>query len=225
MENPSLTGRLAALAPPFLAGLGQEELARLLPLLRAREKAYPAQAFLFYAGQAVPGIGLMLEGRVLILQEDYWGRRSLIGQAGPGELFAEAYALAQSPAGVSVQADRACRVLWLDAGALLGAGQQPCLEALRARLLPLLARKNLFLAGKLSCLGRRTIRQRLLSYLSQQARQVGSPVFSIPYDRQQLADYLAVDRSALSAQISGLQREGVLRCRKNRFELLRPQEE
>ena len=87
-------------------------------------------------------------------------------------------------------------------------------------LLSSMAQKNFFLNEKLSHVTQRTIRQKLLAYLSSEAARLGSRSFSIPYDRQQLADYLAVDRSALSAELSRLRRDGLLRCHKNNFTLL-----
>jgi CRP-like cAMP-binding protein len=67
---------------------------------------------------------------------------------------------------------------------------------------------------------KRTTREKLLSYLSEQSRLHGSREFSVPFDRQGLADYLSVERSALSAEMSRLKSEGVINYRKSHFELL-----
>ena len=135
-----------------------------------------------------------------------------MGLAGEGEVFAESYALAGEPLEVSVLADGDGEALFLDAGRLT--------ERLSANLLALLAEKNLTLTGKMRHMAKPTTREKLLSYLSAQAARAGGPEFDIPLDRQQLADYLAVDRSAMSAVLGRLREEGVLEFRKNHFRLL-----
>ena len=162
----------------------------------------------------------MLSGTVHILREDFWGSRSIVGLAGPGEIFAESYALAGEPLEVSVLAASDARVLFLRVEtALTGCGQ------LTRNLTALLAEKNLTLTRKMRHMARRTTREKLLSYLSAQALRSGGPEFDIPMDRQQLADYLAVDRSAMSAALGKLRDEGVLEFRKNHFRLLEPGEQ
>ena len=159
----------------------------------------------------------MLEGGVHIIREDFWGNRSIVGLAGPGEIFAESYALAGKPLAVSVLAATDGRALFLDAGHLS--------ERLSANLLALLAEKNLMLTEKMRHMARRTTREKLLSYLSAQALRAGTAEFDIPLDRQQLADFLAVDRSAMSAALGKLRDEGVLEFRKNHFRLLRREDD
>ena len=88
----------------------------------------------------------------------------------------------------------------------------------------MLAGRNLALTRKMGHMARRTTRDKVLSFLSAQALRAGGPAFDIPLDRQQLADYLAVDRSALSAVLSRLRDEGVLEFHKNHFRLLRPEQ-
>ena len=158
-------------------------------------------------------LGLVLEGHVHIIREDFWGNRSIVGLAGPGEVFAESYALAGEPLEVSVLAAAPGAALFLEADGLTDA-------RLTANLLHLLARKNLMLTRKMRHMARRTTRDKLLSYLSAQALAAGSSEFDIPMDCQQLADYLAVDRSAMSAALGKLRDEGVLTFRKNHFRLL-----
>ena len=83
-----------------------------------------------------------------------------------------------------------------------------------------LAQKALMFHRKIDVISRRTTREKLLSYLNYEARRQGSGSFDIPFDRQGLADYLEVDRSGLSLEISKLRKEGILESRKNHFTLL-----
>ena len=200
-------------ALPLFRGVPAEELPALLARASARTCAFQKGDLLLRRGDVTRRLGLVLEGSVHIIREDFWGNRSIVGLAGPGEVFAESYALAGEPLEVSVLAAAPGAALFLEADGLTDA-------RLTANLLHLLARKNLMLTRKMRHMARRTTRDKLLSYLSAQALAAGSSEFDIPMDRQQLADYLAVDRSAMSAALGKLRDEGVLTFRKNHFRLL-----
>ena len=205
-------------ALPLFRGVPAEELPALLARASARTCAFQKGELLLRRGDMTRRLGLVLEGSVHIIREDFWGNRSIVGLAGPGEVFAESYALAGEPLEVSVLAAAPGAALFLEADGLTDA-------RLTANLLHLLARKNLMLTRKMRHMARRTTRDKLLSYLSAQALAAGSSEFDIPMDRQQLADYLAVDRSAMSAALGKLRDEGALTFRKNHFHLLRQGEE
>ena len=197
---------------PLFRGIAAGELPALLDRSSAREVRFAKGELLLHRGETPRSLGLVLEGGVHIIREDFWGNRSIVGLAGPGEIFAESYALAGKPLAVSVLAAADGRALFLDAGHLS--------QRLSANLLALLAEKNLMLTEKMRHMARRTTREKLLSYLSAQALRAGTAEFDIPLDRQQLADFLAVDRSAMSAALGKLRDEGVLEFRKNHFRLL-----
>ena len=200
-------------ALPLFRGIAAGELPALLDRSSARDVRFAKGELLLHRGETPRSLGLVLEGGVHIIREDFWGNRSIVGLAGPGEIFAESYALAGKPLAVSVLAATDGRALFLDAGHLS--------QRLSANLLALLAEKNLMLTEKMRHMARRTTREKLLSYLSAQALRAGTAEFDIPLDRQQLADFLAVDRSAMSAALGKLRDEGVLEFRKNHFRLLR----
>ena len=200
-------------ALPLFRGIPAGELPALLDRAAAREVCFAKGDLLLHRGETPRSLGLVLEGGVHIIREDFWGNRSIVGLAGPGEIFAESYALAGKPLAVSVLAATDGRALFLDAGHLS--------QRLSANLLALLAEKNLMLTEKMRHMARRTTREKLLSYLSAQALRAGTAEFDIPLDRQQLADFLAVDRSAMSAALGRLRDEGALEFRKNHFRLLR----
>lgn len=198
-------------------GIPAGELPALLVRAAAREVRFSKGELLLHRGETPRSLGLVLEGGVHIIREDFWGNRSIVGLAGPGEIFAESYALSGKPLAVSVLAATDGRTLFLDAGHLS--------QRLSANLLALLAEKNLMLTEKMRHMARRTTREKLLSYLSAQALRAGTAEFDIPLDRQQLADFLAVDRSAMSAALGKLRDEGVLEFRKNHFRLLRREDD
>jgi CRP-like cAMP-binding protein len=175
------------------------------------------------AGQEVKSVGMLLVGSAHIIQEDYWGNRLLVAQLLPGDLFSEAISCAnleQSP--VSVLATEDIDFLFLDLQRVVRVCSNTCNfhSQLIQNLLQVLAHKSIQLMGKLEDVSRRSTRAKLLSYLSKQALSARASRFEIPFNRQELADYLAVDRSALSAELSRMQKAELLRYHQNRFELL-----
>lgn len=212
---------------PLFHGILPEEISGLLRCVNARERTFRKGELLLRRGETATHFGLLLSGTVHIIREDFWGNRSIVGLAGPGEIFGESYALAAQPLEVSVLAETDGAVLFLDAGRIISGCQQVCSfhAQLSRNLLELQARKNLNLTAKIRHMARKTTREKLLSYLSAQAMAAGGSAFDIPLDRQQLADFLGVERSAMSATLGKLRDEGVLTFHKNHFHLLRQEEE
>lgn len=212
---------------PLFRGIPSEELNALLDCMGAARCRYRRGELILRRGDLAQRLGLVLSGAVHIVREDFWGNRTIVGLAESGEVFAESYAcLGSEPLEVSALAAVETEVLFLDAGrAVAGCGRGCAAHAQLSRnLLALLAGRNLALTRKMGHMARRTTRDKVLSFLSAQALRAGGPAFDIPLDRQQLADYLAVDRSALSAVLSRLRDEGVLEFHKNHFRLLRPEQ-
>ncbi len=203
-------------------GTTEAEAKEMLVCLGAREKQYAKGATIYHAGEPVESMGLVLSGSALIEMSDLWGNSTVLDCAAAGQLFAETYACIPSePLMVSVKANEACSVLFLNAARLMSACQNSCAHHARLiqNLLQISAQKNLTLSRRSIHTAPKTIRGRLLSYLSEQAKQQGGYHFTIPYDRQQLADYLGVDRSALSNELSKMQRDGLLTYKKSTFSL------
>lgn len=211
---------LTLLRAPLFRGIPREDLPGLLEGLDAREHRYGRGETVLRRGERADRMGLVLSGTLHIVKEDFWGSRTIVGLARPGEVFAESYAcLEGEPLEVSVLAAEAAEALFLNSGRTLP-DDLPGAAIFTRNLLTMLAGRNLALTRKIGHMARRSIRDKLLSYLSAQAMQAGGPEFDIPLDRQQLADYLAVDRSALSTALGKLRDEGVLTFRKNHFCLL-----
>lgn len=203
---------------PLLQGIAPDALPDVLQALSARKVSYQKGEYLLHSQDIVTAAGLVLQGQVLVLREDFWGNRAILTQISAGYLFGETYAMLQLPAEVSVEAAEDTTVLYLNLQALLTA-QSPDLIALSHRLMQSFARRNLTLTRKIAHVTCRTTREKLLSYLSAQANDAGGAVFSIPFNRQQLADYLAVERSAMCAELSRMKQDGLLDYHKNHFRL------
>ena len=211
------------LRTPLFRGIPQEALPALLEGLGARKRRCGRGEVVLRRGERADRLGLVLSGTLHIVKEDFWGSRTIVGLARSGEVFAEAYACAPDELLlVDVVASEACEVLFLDARRILTQCTNACEHHSRIirNLVRTLAQKNLALSRRSLHTGPRTIRARLLSYLGEQAQRAGSRSFTIPFDRQQLADYLNVERSALSNELSKMQRDGLLTCRRSSFCLL-----
>lgn len=203
-------------------GAAEKELTDMLKCLDARERTFQKGEVLLSAGEGTRHMGLVLFGSVSIEIDDVWGNTSLIGRALPGQIFAETYAcMPGEPMLVQVTAAEKCAVLFLDAAKVMTTCPSACTHHNRLvkNLLQISAQKNLSLSRRILHTTPKSIRGRLLSYLSEQARLAGSSRFHISLNRRQLADYLGVDRSALSNELSKMQRDGLLTYRKNDFEL------
>lgn len=214
-------GDLSALKRSKLfSGIGEEEIESMLTCLSAEKKSYQKGEYVLHFGDPVSSVGVVTSGSVDVIQEDYWGNRNLVAEILPGQTFAESYACAGNvPLGVSVQAAENAEVLLMNLQCLLTACSSACAFHTRLirNLVSLLASKNLLMNEKLTYLTQRSTREKLLAYLSSESIRLHASDFSIPFNRQQLADYLSVDRSAMSSELSKMQKEGILEYRKNHF--------
>ena len=177
----------------------------------------------FFSGQHIARFGIVLSGQVQVVQDDYYGNRSILAHIGPGNLFGESFAngdIETLPVSVIATADS--ELLFIDCHKLASPCSRACVfhGKLIHNMLRIVSMKNVVLTQKLEFTSKRTTREKLLSYLSFEAQKTGGSSFLIPYNRQELADYLFVDRSAMSAELSKLRNDGILKFDKNRFELL-----
>lgn len=208
---------------PLFASLTEQDMSALLACLSPVEREYAKDSFIIREGDVAESMGLLIEGRATVMREDFWGRRDILSLLSPPALFAETFAcLPGHRITVSVVAEEKSRVLWLSVAHALAEcdARCACHAVFKRNLVLALAEKNALLNEKLLHLSRRSTREKLLSLLSQEAKKQGSLTFTLPFDRQQLADYLSVDRSALSQTLSLMQRDGLIRFHKNSFTLL-----
>ena len=207
---------------PLFSGISAEEASAMLSCLQAEKKDFPKEAFLLHAGDTAESIGLILSGSILVIQEDIWGNRNILSKAGPGQTFAAAYACAPgSVLNVNVFAETPVTALFLNVKCILNVCPSACTHHSRIirNLLSDLAEKNLRFSEKLTHMSQRTTRDKLMSYLSAEAQRLGTYEFDIPFSRQQLADYLGVERSGLSLELGKMRSEELLDFHKNHFAL------
>ncbi len=207
----------------IFAGVGDNEVEAMLSCLDARIAAFKKGEYIFREGQHLSDITVLVEGNLHIQKDDYWGNRSILGQIAVGEMFGEAYVAPDSGALLNdVVAVEDSMVIFFDVKRIL----TTCSSACRFHTMVVqnmffdISEKNRKLVQKLGHISKRTTREKLISYLSEQTKKQGSASFTIPFNRQQLADFLSVDRSAMSNELCKMRDEGLLEFDKNSFKLL-----
>ena len=207
---------------PLFQGIVPDDLASMLQCLNARAAIYQKNELVLMEGQKVSSVGAVISGGVQVVKEDFMGNRSIMSEAGPGNIFAESYSCVQTESlPVTVVSTAESEVLWLDYWRIVTSCSTSCRfhTKLISNMLSIIATKNILLNQKITHMSMRTTREKLLSYLTDVSARKGRESFEIPFNRQELADYLCVDRSAMSNELSKLQAEGVLSFHKNRFTL------
>ncbi len=206
---------------PLLQKLTEEELADIESIGALREDTFAKNEVIFHAGEQIREIGIVESGSVLIESNDLWGNCSILSKITQGQVFAESYALSHTAMMVDAIATEKTKVCFLHAGIVLAekyAGQTWQAKLLY-NMLAMTSRKNITLSSRIFCTTPKTIRGRLATYFAQQQVHAGGMEFDVPFTRQQMADYLNLDRSALSKELGKMRDEGLLTFDKNHFVL------
>ena len=209
----------------LFSGISRQEMELMLNCLGGKITDIGKSCPVFLEGNPAEFVGVVLSGTIQIVRDDYYGNRSVLTVVSPGGLFGEAFACAGvETLPVSAIALQNCAVLLLDCKRVLTGCSNACPfhSRLVRNLLQGIAQKNLMLTSKIRCMSQKTTQEKLMEFLMEQAKQHDSAEFVIPYDRQALADYLGVERSAMSAEISKLKKAGRIDCSGSRFRVLTP---
>ena len=207
---------------PLFAGVEEGDLEIMAQCLNGKEITLAKGQPVFLEGEKAEFVGVVLSGAIQIVRDDYWGHRSVMGVAESGDLFAEAFSCAgEEFLPMSAFALKDSRVILFDCKKVLTVCSHACPfhQRLVQNLLMILARKNLSLSRKIQVMSKKTTREKLMAFLMDQAKQKHAAAFTIPYDRQGLADYLSVERSAMSAEISKMKKEGLIDTKGSWFHL------
>lgn len=212
---------MISMHPAIFHNIESEEYEDLLSCGCIRVVDYEKDSILFHTGDETEEFGVLLSGEIHIENIDLWGNRIILHNISIGQSFAETYAFCKVPMMVDVIAVRDSRVLFVNLGMLLRPANQEksWYSKLLYNLLILSTNKNLAWSNRIFCISSKNIRTRVMIYLSAEAIKCGQKEFTIPFDRQQMADYLNVERSALSKELGRMQKEGILTFYKNKFHL------
>lgn len=208
---------------PLFAEIKEKDLNSILKCLLAKKQKYNKDTFIITEGNHFSNVGIVLSGGVNVIREDFWGNRNILTHISPGEMFGEAFSCAEiDEMPVSVVTTEDSEIMLIDYKKTLNTYNSYCNfhSKLISNMLKIISSKNIMLTQKIEHISQRTTREKILSFLSAQALKFKSNQFFIPYDRQELADYLCVERSALSRELSKMKKESLIKYEKNKFELL-----
>lgn len=208
---------------PLFAGMNEEEIAHILECQNTHIASYEKESYIFREGQNIYSFGMVLSGSVHMVKDDLWGNRSILAKMTAGQIFGQSVCFMDGEAlAFSVVAAEKTVVMFLDSRETLTVCSKTCFSHnhLIHNLVQVMAEANQVLMRKIEHTSQRTTRDKILSYLSDESRRQKSLTFEIPFNRQQLAEYLNVDRSAMSATLGKLKKEGILTFDKNKFTIL-----
>lgn len=210
---------------PLFENISSNHISELLIRLDAYVKNYQKNEYVKRTGDPVNFIGIILQGNIQIIQDDFYGNRNITASFAAGSLFAEAFVCAGiSTLPVDILANANTEIMFINSRKIF-ASCGGCCEyhhILIANLLRIIATKNMILSQKLQCISCKTTEEKILSYLNSQAKLHDSAEFDIPFNRQGLADYLGVERSAMSTVINQLVKQEVIETNRSHFKILHP---
>lgn len=207
----------------LFSGIDDENIIAMLACLNARVIDADKGEFIFNEGGPAEYVGILLSGEVQIVRDDFFGNRTIVAAVMPGEMFGESFACADiEELPVSVIASEKSEIMLIDCRRIITTCESSCVfhNMIIHNLIRVLADKNLAFNKKIEITSKRTTRDKLMTYLMSQAKTHGSSSFTIPFDRQELADYLGVERSAMSKEISRMKEDGLIECDRSRFKIL-----
>ena len=215
--------RIGKVQSQLFAGIGEEDRRAVLGCVGYRVKTYPKGSFIALDAENFEHIAIILSGTVDMIKEDIWGNRTMLLRMKENEIFGETFACGgDSVSSVSFQATEPAEILFMPFQRIMHSCTMSCAfhHRLTGNLVGIMADKNRELMRKVEVVTKRTTREKLLAYLSIRGQIAGSATFDIPLSRVELAEYLCVDRSAMTRELQKMKDEGLIDFQKNRFTMM-----
>ena len=208
---------------PIFFDLNDKEITSILIFFNCFEKSFQKNEFIFEIDKKIDKIGIIILGEINIIKEDFWGNRNILNKFKSGEIFGEVFALSKSSSNIMVEASQDCKILFLDLKNFSINSEKNSEEIIKflTNIFKISLKKNILFTEKLEHISKKSIREKIISYLSTEAQKNKTNSFLIKFDRQELADYLFVERSALSRELSSMKKEGLIDYKKNHFTLIK----
>ena len=218
MENLEFLKKL-----PIFFDLNDKEITSILIFFNCFEKSFQKNEFIFEIDKKIDKIGIIILGEINIIKEDFWGNRNILNKFKSGEIFGEVFALSKSSSNIMVEASQDCKILFLNLKNFSINSEKTSEEIIKflTNIFKISLKKNILFTEKLEHISKKSIREKIISYLSTEAQKNKTNSFLIKFDRQELADYLFVERSALSRELSSMKKEGLIDYKKNHFTLIK----
>jgi CRP-like cAMP-binding protein len=202
--------------------IADNDIRKLLPCLKASVKKFKKNQIIFHQGDFIEKVGIILYGELKIEKIDFWGNSSILKILTNYEMFGEIYAFEKQPLEVSIISNTDSEILFINFNKIISPCESACTfhTQLIINLLKIFANKTAAMNKKIEILSKRSIEDKLLTYLKSISLKTKNNEFSIPYNRQELADFLGVNRSALSKELIRLEKDGIIKYHKNNFKLI-----
>lgn len=203
--------------------LKDEEIISVLKFFKYYEESFKKNDFIFEIEKKIDKIGIIIFGEINIIKEDFWGNRNILNKFREGEIFGEVFALSKASSNIMVEASQDCRILFLDLKNFSIENKKNSEEITKflSNIFKISLKKNILFTEKLEHISKKSIREKIISYLSTEAQKNKTNSFLIKFDRQELADYLFVERSALSRELSSMKKDRLIDYKKNHFTLIK----
>ncbi|MCF2624982.1 Crp/Fnr family transcriptional regulator [Fusobacterium perfoetens] len=208
---------------PIFFNLKDEEIISVLKFFKYYEESFKKNDFIFEIEKKIDKIGIIIFGEINIIKEDFWGNRNILNKFREGEIFGEVFALSKASSNIMVEASQDCRILFLDLKNFSIENKKNSEEITKflSNIFKISLKKNILFTEKLEHISKKSIREKIISYLSTEAQKNKTNSFLIKFDRQELADYLFVERSALSRELSSMKKDRLIDYKKNHFTLIK----
>ena len=207
----------------LFAGIRPEDMAGMLGCIGYHVRSYAKGEVIAFEAEIINHVGVVLKGKVDMLKEDLWGNRTLLVRMNKDEVFGETFACGEDALSmVTFAAVEDTQVLFLSFSRVMHTCSHACAfhQTLIENMVRIIARKNRELMRKVEVVSKKSLREKILAYLSIQAQQHSAKVFDIPLGRLELAEYLCADRSALTRELAKMQEEGIIDYHRNTFKIL-----
>lgn len=208
---------------PIFFNLKDEEIISVLKFFKYYEESFKKNDFIFEIEKKIDKIGIIIFGEINIIKEDFWGNRNILNKFREGEIFGEVFSLSKASSNIMVEASQDCRILFLDLKNFSIENKKNSEEITKflSNIFKISLKKNILFTEKLEHISKKSIREKIISYLSTEAQKNKTNSFLIKFDRQELADYLFVERSALSRELSSMKKDRLIDYKKNHFTLIK----
>ena len=208
---------------PIFFNLKDEEIISVLKFFKYYEESFKKNDFIFEIEKKIDKIGIIIFGEINIIKEDFWGNRNILNKFREGEIFGEVFALSKDSSNIMAEASQDCKILFLDLKDFSIENKENSKEITKflSNIFKISLKKNILFTEKLEHISKKSIREKIISYLSTEAQKNKTNSFLIKFDRQELADYLFVERSALSRELSSMKKDRLIDYKKNHFTLIK----
>ena len=208
---------------PLFAGIGTDDMEGMLGCIGYHVRRFQKGEIIAFEAETINHVGVVLQGRVDMIKEDLWGNRTMLVRMGKDEVFGETFACGEDALSmVTFVATEDTQVLFLSFCRVMHTCSHACAfhQTLVENMVRVIARKNRELMRKVEVVSKRTLREKILAYLSVHAQQQNAKTFDIPLGRLELAEYLCADRSALTRELAKMREEGIIDYHRNTFKIL-----